>query len=238
MEKRVVKHNGATIPFILHRKKVKNINIRIRPDTTVVVSAGGQVPYEKIEHVVIEKAAWIIHHVGRFEEARAVSGKREFIAGEIIEYLGRRYPLQVVRVENGEEVIFDGGEFRFYIKDEADYSLKEALFKNWSKKQAVLVFNCSLDRIYPLVTGDDIEKPSLTIRTMKTRWGSCTPHKRKITLNAELLKTPPACIDYVVLHELTHFRHRRHDAAFYSYLAGRMPDWKDRRAILKQYNLY
>lgn len=67
---------------------------------------------------------------------------------------------------------------------------------------------------------------------MKARWGSCIPEKQLILLNSELIKAPKLCIDYVVLHELIHFKYRNHDSNFYDFMTSLMPDWKQRKKIL------
>jgi predicted metal-dependent hydrolase len=55
-----------------------------------------------------------------------------------------------------------------------------------------------------------------------------------IVLNSELIKTPKHCIDYVVLHELIHFKYKNHDNKFYAFLTSLMPDWKKRKKILDE----
>ena len=69
---------------------------------------------------------------------------------------------------------------------------------------------------------------------MKARWGSCHNKDKTILLNLELIKAPKYCIDYVVLHELIHFKYRNHDKKFYTFLTLLMPDWKRRKEILDE----
>ncbi len=228
-----VKHAGKTIPFTVVRKKVKNVNLRVKPDATVVVSAGNKVPVEYIEQLVIKKAPWIIEALEHFNEQRNNINSRQYATGEVINYLGQAYPLQVVAVKKQEEVIIDRGIFYLFVKDDGDFKRKEHLITEWYKEQARLLFEQSLDKVHPLVEEQGIVKPSITVRKMKTRWGSCSWSRNKITLNSELVKAPGPCIDYVVLHELAHFKHRKHDYEFYNFLTEIMPDWKERRKLLK-----
>ncbi len=69
---------------------------------------------------------------------------------------------------------------------------------------------------------------------MKARWGSCYRKERYIILNLHLIKAPKYCIDYVVLHELIHFKYKNHDNKFYTFLTSLMPDWEKRKKILDE----
>lgn len=71
------------------------------------------------------------------------------------------------------------------------------------------------------------------IKRMKTRWGSCNPSSRRIWLNLELMRHPPECLDYVVLHEVAHLVERGHGARFRALLSAHMPDWPQRKAVLR-----
>lgn len=203
----------------------------------MVVSANKTVPYPYIEQFVREKAPWILNNLKHFAEIDGAGKKPEYISGETIYYLGRPYRLQVLVAEKKQRVLLEHDQIYLIVKDIYDFTAREKLLKTWYKDEAKTVFKRSLDRIYPLVAGHSIEKPSITIRTMKTRWGSCSWKKQKITLNTELLKTMESSIDYVVLHELAHFRYKKHDKSFYNFLSEIMPDWKTRKKVLKSLHL-
>ena len=79
-----------------------------------------------------------------------------------------------------------------------------------------------------------IKIPKIEIRRMKTRWGSCIPACNKVIFNLNLIKTPMCCIEYVVLHELSHFKHQNHSKNFYNFITIFMPDWKERKKILDE----
>ena len=229
----IIRYKGRTIAFSLERKNVRNINLRVKSDSTVIVSANRAVDYKHVEQFVLAKAPWVIKNLERFDKRQKVESSFQFITGEIMVYLGRQYELLVVRCEKNEEVFIDHDKLFIFVSDENDYNRKEKLINCWLRDEAFRLFKCSMERIYPLVAAQGIAKPSITVRSMKTRWGSCSVNRQKITLNSELVKTPEECIDYVVLHELAHFRHRKHDKMFYSFISELMPDWKERRKVLK-----
>lgn len=74
--------------------------------------------------------------------------------------------------------------------------------------------------------------PSISVRSMERRWGSLSTQGR-MNLNVNLVKTPRACIAYVVTHELCHLEHQHHGKAFYALLERLMPDWERRKKKLE-----
>lgn len=71
-----------------------------------------------------------------------------------------------------------------------------------------------------------------TIRDMKSRWGSCTIQKRTIRINLQLAKKPEECVEYVVVHELTHLLEASHNKVFHAYMKQFLPDYKEREKLL------
>jgi predicted metal-dependent hydrolase len=68
---------------------------------------------------------------------------------------------------------------------------------------------------------------------MKTRWGTCNYIKKVITLNTRLFNFNKNIIEYVIMHEYVHFLHANHGKYFHEEMQKRMPDYKERRKILK-----
>lgn len=77
-----------------------------------------------------------------------------------------------------------------------------------------------------------IDYGRITIRSQKTRWGSCSG-KGNLNFNCLLMLTPPEIIDYVVVHELCHRKEMNHSRKFWSLVQAVLPDYKDRRKWLK-----
>jgi predicted metal-dependent hydrolase len=103
-------------------------------------------------------------------------------------------------------------------------ALEEQLQK-WYRQRASIVFEEMLEEVLPKFKKYKIQKPTLVIRKMSKRWGSCTP-TGKIILNTELIKAPKGSIEYVIIHELTHLVHRNHTKPFFDLLSRILPDWK------------
>ena len=96
------------------------------------------------------------------------------------------------------------------------------------------LFEAVSERVFPRfekVLGG--KKPVIKVRDMRTRWGSCHPAKRQITLAARLALQPPQAIEYVVVHEYCHFVHPDHQAGFWALVESILPDWMARRALLR-----
>ncbi len=96
------------------------------------------------------------------------------------------------------------------------------------------LFEAVSERVFPRfekVLGG--KKPVIKVRDMRTRWGSCHPAKRQITLAARLALQPPQAIEYVVVHEYCHFVHPDHQAGFWALVESLLPDYKARRALLR-----
>ena len=233
MKKHIIEHQGWKITFAVQRKNVKNVNLRVRNDCSVIVSASEKVPAFFIENFVREKAPWIIKNIKKFDQKKDLSRDRECKSGEIIKYLGRQYRLLVLPASGKEEAFLKRDCLQLSVWDCDDFARKEKLLGTWFKEQAAIVFQESLDRMLELFNNyARLKRPHLTIRTMKTRWGSCSWNRQRITLNTRLISYPMEYTDYVVLHELTHFRYQRHDQDFYAFLSLLMPDWKVRKESL------
>ena len=234
MEMYEVTWRGQTIYFELKRKNVRNINLNLKPDMTVMVSANERVPIEVIQEFVKSKASWIIKNTSYFDNVQPEAGKeKEYVSGETFKYLGRQIRLKVTEGAY-DDICYSRGYLQLTIKDKASVTRKEALVRQWFRKRAKKIFHEVLDKTFPIVEKHGVKKPVINIRSMKARWGSCVKDKSIIILNSELIKAPKYCIEYVMLHELVHFIYSSHSADFFGFLASIMPDWQQRKRTLDE----
>lgn len=235
MEQHQIEYSDHVIDFVVKRKNVKNVNLNIKPDLSIEVSANDHVPIDFIYNFVRSKGSWILKHIEEFKRVAPFErSEREYVSGESYKYLGRQYRLRVRETDEEELVKYFRGFIYLYVKDPENKRRKEQLLRNWYREKAKKIFHESLEKMYPLVGKYGIEKPAIEMRRMKARWGSALVEKNTILLNTELIKAPRYCIDYVILHELIHFIYNDHSDNFYSMLYTLMPDWQKRKKILDE----
>ena len=229
---RKVMFDEKEIVYHLEQKPVKNLNLRIRKDGSVYVSANDSVPVDKVDEFVVSKGAYILSALQRFQElAQYRPQAKQYISGETFGILGRGLRLKVV--EGPKNAIHSDGVYIFLqVKDTTDVKNKERIVVRFLDQQCKDQFGEIMAEIYPLFQKYGVAQPTLRIRDMDTRWGSCLSKKGIITLNKRLLEAPRSCIEYVVMHEFCHFIHPNHSKQFYGFLAMLMPDWKERKVVL------
>ncbi len=230
---RQVSFEGRILEYILIHKQVKNVNLRIKPEGKVVVSANKRVSVTYIDDFVLSKGKFILRALDNFQrQQKNIITPREYISGETFRILGRTVKLEVLEGEK-ESVSFDGSFIFLTVRNASNFKRKEKLINVWLKEQQAIIFNEVCQDIYQIFKKYQIEYPQIKTRCMTSRWGSCHTQKGIITLNTKLLEVPRTSIEYVVLHEFAHFIHPNHSKSFYEFIGNLMPDWKERKRNLK-----
>lgn len=218
-------------PIIVERKSIKRIRLKVFPDGTVKLSAPRHLSNAVIDDFLQSKAQWVEKSLNYFERYRADEAETVINSGASTRMLGRQYKLSV-SAANFYKIEQRGDCIYIYTPAGEDQAALQKQFERWWQKRSRAYFLEVIDRLHSVVAKYGVDKPSLQVRKMRTRWGSCSRQHHKINLNSYLFKAPPPCIDYVVLHELIHFLYPRHDRDFYDFLTVQMPDWKERKRIL------
>ena len=222
-----------TISYVLTRKQVKYINLRIKSNGEVAVSAHRRVPATYVDKFVESKAPFILEALERVEKRREETGDRphNYETGEIFRLLGRDYTL-VVEEAGLEEIFFRGDSLVLWTKWPDHYPHKKNMMEKWMRFFTQKTFSEIIDWAYPQFDPYGAPYPVWTVRAMTSRWGSCQPQTGKITLNSKLISYPKEAIEYVVVHEFAHFAHPDHSRAFWALVAEIMPDYKERKKLL------
>ena len=231
MEKITLKNQ--VIEYDLSYTAKRKINMRIGSDCRLKVSAPKRVSKVEINRVLKENADWIIKNL-----EKAKGNKQNILeAGNLIWFNGHQYRLYYKLADQNKVIVFDE-YILVYTRhiDDIDYS--QDVLLDWLKDLAEIEFLDVLEKYKTLMrTKYKIPDFSLQIRNMKTRWGTCIPSKKKITLSLSLMYVPHELLEYVALHELAHFLVVYHNDKFYSIIEEFMPDYKVRMKILnKEYS--
>lgn len=230
---RTVEADGNAISYTLERKPVKNINLRIRADQSVYVSAPKDVNAKMVDAFVVEKSAYILRAIKKFKDRNRESTlENNFVNGETVKFLGRNLRLKVKNASRSK-VESDESYVTLYVKDVQDADLKKRVLETWLRKKCKDEITAICKKVYPQVKKYGVAFPEIQLREMVSRWGSCSPKKGFMTFNTALIAMPVSCIEYVVTHEFTHFLYPNHSKKFYQQLATFMPDWEERKKRLE-----
>jgi len=202
-------------------KNRKTLGIKVFPDGEVKVTAPIGTDNKMIEEKVKEKVRWILKQQQEFLSYQPLTPARKYVNGETHLYLGRQYILHA-QLGGKNHLKALRGQF---ILEHTSRTRVENVVRAWYKQKALEHFSSILDQTFRFFSKFNIEKPTLEIRVMNKRWGSCTA-KGKVILNLELIKAPKGSIEYVIIHELCHLIHHNHNKAFFELQEKMMPDWK------------
>ena len=253
----------AGISVEVERKEIKHTHLAVYPpDARVHVSAPKGLDERDIRSYVASKLGWI-RDQRRAVLAQPRQGRREYVSGESIYAMGRRYRLAVTEIgagaatgragdlaasgkaqdkrgegvgrrgglaargkaqdSRGEGVEVRGTRLALRVRDGATREQRERLVEGW---QRGLLEECIASKLRGWCGKLGRELPLTEIRRMKTKWASCVRVKGKIVFNAALARVPPRCVEYVVVHELTHFEVANHSKAFVKLMDERLPRWR------------
>lgn len=222
--------------YEVHRKKVKNINLRIRPNMEIYISAPMNLHSDYIENFIRSKEKWIKQVLQKIEEAKQNQLPSQYLSGEKHKYLGKEYELEVKQGNSNRVSIKEGKIILTVISNIFENSdEKKKVMEKWYFENAQKVFVNAIQK-WLKILDESIEK--LSIKPMKSRWGSCNYVKRYINLNTELIKRTQLEIEYVVLHELTHLKYPNHGKGFYRYIENYMPNYKMAEKMLNAKHYY
>ena len=222
--RKVIQCKKYPITYTLVIKQVKNINMRISPKGEIVVSANPFVPLDKIDEFVSSKVSWIVEHQKKVVE----KAQRCLLSDKEIMLFGKQLKIKK-SAGRYNYVSYDDKYLYVQLKQDADVEIVITQFLNKLCKDVfmdVATLTCNSLKDY------QIPFPEVKIRTMKSRWGSCTPARNTITLNKKLIHYPLEFIEYVVLHEFVHFIQPNHSKAFYNIIENYMPDYKQRMQLI------
>ncbi len=228
-----VRYGDQLVRYTVRRRpgrKSSRVAIHVEPDGRVLVDAPESASDRQVRAAVAVRARWIHGHVAAVRQRLAQVLPREYVSGESLLYLGRRYRLKVVPgTASPPGVRLRGGYVEVAVERRSPTLVRTAL-NAWYRAKAKALLSARVEELAATLRWVRTPPP-VRFQAMKVQWGSCSPAGR-LTLNPHLVKAPRECIDYVLLHELCHLREHNHSRRFYRMLDMHMPRWQRRKSRL------
>jgi predicted metal-dependent hydrolase len=229
-----VQAGSAIIDYTVVRSSRRRKTMAIRADIRhgVVVLAPTATPTGWLDDFVRERSRWISERLADAPPARA---PRQFATGETLPYLGQEITIvaQLAAVETPRLKLV-GRRLSLSVPNVTDGSERraavEAALAGWYKRRAGERLRASVER-WSAIIGETPRR--IVVGDQRSRWGSCAADGT-LRFNWRIVMAAPLLMDYVVVHELAHLKQRNHSRAFWAEVEVIMPDYRLRRAQLKE----
>ncbi|HDZ40813.1 MAG TPA: M48 family peptidase [Bacteroidetes bacterium] len=220
----------GSIPAEVVRKPIKNIYIRVYPpDGRVVISVPWRMKDKEIEEFIGLRHNWISKQHNRLKNFE-LAERREFVNGEYHIYEGKKYSLKINEGAKNISVRLYDGFIIMSLDRNYDRGTRGRIMDAWYRH----ALKCKIPELKEKWEEKmQISVSEVRVRKMKTKWGTCNVRDRRIWLSLELAKYPNSILEYIFVHEMVHLLERSHNRRFYTLMDNYLPDWKERKKIMK-----
>ncbi|MFO0879957.1 MAG: SprT family zinc-dependent metalloprotease [Gemmataceae bacterium] len=212
-------------------KDIKNLHLSVHPPAgRVSISAPRRMDLDVIRVFAISKLAWI-HQQQKKIRKQEREPEREYIDRESHYVWGRRYLLTVVEQEKPPAIVLRQNTLAMSVRPGTDTAKRGMLMESWYREQLRKAIPPIVTRWEPLM---GVQVARYFVQRMRTRWGSCNPRARNLRFNTDLARKPRECLEYVVVHEMTHLLEPTHNARFIALMDRFMPNWRQLKQALNR----
>lgn len=208
-------------PVVVTRKPIKHLYLRVKADR-IQVSAPKHWPTTFVEQAIEAKRSWLEQQQVKLAQQPQTPIERSLEDGSVIPYRGDPLTLSVCQSAHNSVHRVDG-QLQLNLRHADDPQARKRQLDSWYREQLKRRIDELLDYWQPIM---GVSASGFGVRKMKTRWGSCNIVSKKIWLSFDLIKYSDDCLEYVVVHELTHLYERYHNARFYQLMDHFLPDWR------------
>ena len=218
-------------------KDIRSIRLRVcAPGGLIRLSLPRGVPLERAEAFVEAKRDWILRYRQQLKtrESHPPASARTFSERESHQVWGKCYLISIIPSPNTPAVELRNGWLRLHVPPDSGVNERKKVVEQWEHRQLLDAIPPLLNHWQPVM---GVRVAGFRVRSMKSRWGSCTIARRTIRLNLELARRHPDCLEYVLVHEMIHLLERSHNARFYTLMNHFLPDWQEREHRLNRQSL-
>jgi|ERR1041385_1593992 predicted metal-dependent hydrolase len=213
----------GTITIEVLQKNIKNLHLSVHPPTGKVrISAPNRMSLDTIRVYAISKLRWIRKHQTKFRN-QVRETPREFITNESHMFNGKRYLLRVFEHNVPPKVVLKHSMIELYVRPNTSLAKRRVIIEEWYREKLKQTIPTLIERWENVM---NVNVNQFGIKKMKTKWGTCNRQAKRIWFNLELAKKPEHCLEYIVVHELTHLLERKHDYKFTALMDKFMPQWR------------
>lgn len=218
---------GVTVDVVL--KEIKNVHLSVHPPTgRVTIAAPIHMSLDTVRLFAIAKVGWIRQQQIKLNQQDRET-TREFLSRESHYVWGERYLMKVIEADAPAFIELKHKRMVFQIRPEWNSDRKKELLDGWYR-------GLMRDAVQPLLSVWErkigVKANGVSVRRMKTKWGSCNPTAKTILLNTDLAKKPRECLEYIVVHELVHLLEPTHNDRFIHLMDQYIPKWPSHRQLL------
>lgn len=211
--------------------RAKRLTISIRPSTGVSVTIPGLLPFRAAQDFVERKKDWITQKVSEIETKKSIFSNE-------CSFSTRSHRLHF-SPQQRKNLLVQLTDSEIMVQYPQELSINNSLVQEAARKGIIMAYRKEAKQLLPerlafLAKQEGFAYNKLTIKNIKSRWGSCSA-KNNINLSIYLMKLPDELIDYVILHELAHTIHKNHGKDFWTYLDKITGNSKELAARVKKY---
>ena len=228
-----VEWSGVVIDYSWCHTRRRTLGITIRADKSVLVRVPLRTPVKDVRKFVTSRAEWVLK-VWKKLDKRLPQHQQYYSRGAEFTYLGETIRLEFSKGTD-QTLQLHNGLLLLTAPDIPSEDTVRRMITHWYRIQAEDLVKKRSIECHNLMQAEEIPLPSITIRSMKTRWGSYSYQTKRISLSLNLIRMPLTCLDYVIIHELCHVKIRHHGPDFWRMVSRYCPNYLAERGLLKQY---
>lgn len=224
----------GNIDILVIKKNIKNMHLSVLPPNGKVrITVPRDTNNDVIQVFALTKLPWINLQIKKFG-IQLRQTQREYVTGESHFFWGKRYRLLVEHTKKPSTLRFVGDSVILAVDESSTVKQREEVINSWYRKELKQRIPSILKR-WENILG--VEVKEFRIKNMKTRWGTCNTSCARIWINLQLAKKPPKCLEYIVVHEMTHLLEKTHNKNFVALMDKHLPDWRITKSILNDFVL-
>lgn len=220
------------IEIELEKKRIKNMYLKVLPpDGRIRISAPYRMSNDRIQAFVLDRMDWLLKTQERVKSNYIgyIGSDIGYLDGEPVLFNGIKYTLSL---QEGKKagISLDEDRLIMLVRPKSTPDQRKKILNNWYRNALYERINILINKWEPVI---GVKAEGFTIRSMKSRWGSCNIRTRRLSFSLMLAQKSLPCVEYVVVHELVHLLEGSHNHLFKAYMDSFLPGW---RQIKKELN--